>query len=66
MRSSFNFPFTLQEWAYNELTRAVSAGEIFFEETKKEYIIHWYKRKIKCEKDFLNEYKGSNDQYDLY
>lgn len=66
MRSSFNFPFTLQEWAYNELTRAVSAGEIFFEETKKEYIIHWYKRKIKCEKDFLNKYKASNDQYDLY
>ena len=66
MRSSFNFPFTFQEWAYNELTRAVSAVEIFFEETKNEYIIHWYKRKIKCEKDFLNEYRDSNDQYDLY
>lgn len=66
MRSSFNFPFTLQEWAYNELTRAVAAGEISFEEIKKEYVIHWYKRKIKCEKDFLNEYRESNDQYDLY
>jgi len=66
MRSSFNFPFTLQEWAYNELTRAVDDGEIAFEETKKDYIIHWYKREIKCEKELLKEYKDSNNQFDMY
>lgn len=66
MRSSFNFPFKLQEWAYNELTRAVDDGEIAFEETKKDYIIHWYKREIKCEREFLKEYKDSNNQFDIY
>lgn len=66
MSDSFDFPFTLQEWAYKELTRAVVTGEISFEETENEYIIHWYKRKIKYEKNFLNEYRESNDQHDLY
>lgn len=58
MRSSFNFPFTLQEWAYNELIRAVDNNEIFLEETKKEYIIHWYARKLKCNKEYINEYNN--------
>lgn len=62
MRSSFNFPFTLQEWAYNELMRAVDKNEISFEETKKEYIIHWYTRKIKCDKKYLNDYKDYNNR----
>lgn len=66
MSDSFDFPFTLQEWAYKELTRAVVTGEISFEETVNEYIIHWYKRKIKYEKNFLNEYRESNNQHDLY
>lgn len=61
IRSSFNFPFTLQEWAYNELIRAVDTKEISLEETKKEYIIHWYTRDIKCEKDLVNEYKNYNN-----
>lgn len=64
--NSFDFPFTLREWAYKELTRAVGTDEIFFEESENEYIIHWYKRKIKCEKKFFNEYRESNNRYDLY
>ena len=62
--SSFKFPFTLQEWAYNELTRAVEKKEIYFEERKKDYIIHWYNRQIKCEKEYLNDYKNYNNEFD--
>lgn len=64
MSTSFSFPFTLQEWAYNELTRAVDNKEIYFEETKKEYIIHWYDRQIKCDKDYLNDYREYNNELD--
>ena len=46
--------------------KEIKAIDKIFEEIKKEYVIHWYKREIKCEKDFLNEYRESNDQYDLY
>lgn len=64
MSTSFSFPFTLQEWAYNELMRAVDNKEIYFEETKKEYIIHWYGRQIKCEKEYLNDYREYNNELD--
>ena len=64
MSTSFSFPFTLQEWAYNELMRAVDNKEIYFEETKKEYIIHWYGRQIKCDKEYLNDYREYNNELD--
>lgn len=64
MSTSFSFPFTLQEWAYNELMRAVDNKEIYFEETKKEYIIHWYGRQIKCDKEYLYDYSEYNNEID--
>ena len=42
----------------NELIRAIDNNEIFLEETKKEYIIHWYARKLKCIKEYINEYNN--------
>lgn len=55
---TINFPFTMQEWAYNELVRAVENDEISFKESKKQYIIKWYSRELTCGKDIKDNYNN--------
>ena len=59
MSSPFNFPFTIQDWAYKEMIRAIDKKEIEIEATKKDYIIRWYSHEFKCNKNELNDMKQS-------
>lgn len=46
MQNSFNFPFTLQEWAYNELSRAIKNKKIIWNKEGKTNRINWYGKEI--------------------
>lgn len=59
-----SFPFTIQEWAYNELVRAVESKEIEFKETKTQYVIKWYSRELKCDKDDIDDRRDYYDHMD--
>lgn len=64
MSYTTSFPFTIQEWAYNELVRAVESKEIEFMETKTQYIIKWYSRELKCDKNDIDDRRDYYDHMD--
>ncbi len=52
--TSFFLPFTLNEWAYNEIVRAIDNHEIYIEELKNDCTIIWYSKSVKCDKEIFN------------
>jgi len=64
MSYTTSFPFTIQEWAYNELVRAVGNKDIEFRETKTQYVIKWYSRELKCDKDDIDDRREYYDHMD--
>lgn len=55
MQQSFEFPFTLQEWAYKEIDAAINNGKIRCREDKKEYVLNWYKKEVHISKSQYRE-----------
>lgn len=53
--SSFNFPFSIQDWAYKEIIRAIDNKEIKINKTKNEYTVKWYKKEYKFNKKELED-----------
>ena len=52
--TSFFLPFTLNEWAYNEIVRAIDNHEIYIEELKNDCTIIWYSKRVKCDNEIFN------------
>lgn len=53
--SSFNFPFSIQDWAYKEIIRAIDNKEIEINKIKNEYTVKWYKKEYKFNKEELDD-----------
>ena len=53
--SSFNFPFSIQDWAYKEIIRAINAKEIEVKKKKYEYIVKWYSYEYRFNKNELED-----------
>ena len=47
MQTSFSFPFTLEEWAYKELDKAIQNEQITYVKKKGENIVYWYGKEVK-------------------
>lgn len=57
--SSFNFPFSIQDWAYKEIIRAIDNKEIKINKSKNEYIVKWYRKEYKFSKEELDDMQQS-------
>ena len=53
--SSFNFPFSIQDWAYKEIIKAIDNKEIEINKLKNEYIVKWYKKEYRFNKEELDD-----------
>ena len=51
IQGSLYFPFTIQEWAYNEIDNAIKKKEIVYKKKGKEIHIKWYGKEIKFTKN---------------
>lgn len=57
--SSFNFPFSIQDWAYKEIIRAIDNKEIKINKSKNEYIVKWYRKEYKFSIEELDDMQQS-------
>ena len=47
VQTSFSFPFTLEEWAYKELDKAIQNEQITYVKKKGENIVYWHGKEVK-------------------